>query len=297
MNLRIVKKKIKSVKNVRKITKAMQMVSAVKMRKAQQVEVESRPYRDGLTALIGKISSKIDPSKAELLQVDTSNADKEILIVVTSNKGLAGGFNANVLRKVIKQERNFAQTEFVTVGSKGSQFLSRIKGAFISADFSSSNLVNETSAIFNFVLERYKTGQYKSINIIYNQFISTLKSEVIEETILPLTLVKSKSDEGESKTASAQNESFSESKDYMIEPSPKEILDQLLKSFVEQKIRGALISSEAVEHSSRMMAMKSATDNASELIGQLTLLSNRLRQEKITNELLDMITAKESVES
>lgn len=287
MNIRIVRKKIKSIKNVRKITKAMQMVSAVKMRRAQQAEVESRPYRDGLTSLIGKISSKIDPSQTEILQVDTSQAKKSIVIVVTSNKGLAGAFNINVLRHVIKKDRNFKETEFVTIGSKGTQFLGRIQDANIIADFSSKNAVNETSAIFNLVFEKFFTGEYKSISIVYNQFISTLKSEVREETILPLTLVGNMEEQEEHKDTA----------EYAIEPSAAEILDELLKSFIEQKIRGALISSEAVEHSQRMMAMKSATDNATELIYSLTLLSNRLRQEKITNELLDMITAKESVEA
>ncbi len=286
MNLRVVKKKIKSIKNVKKITKAMQMVSAVKMRKAQQAEMESRPYRDGLSELIKKISSRIDPAHAEILQVDTSLAKKSLVIVVTSNKGLAGSFNTNVLRHVIKDERNFNELEFVTVGSKGAQFLGRLKGVHIIADFSSNNLVNEASAIFNLVIEKYMTGDYKTISIVYNQFISTLKSVVVEPTILPFNLA------GEHEP----NEEFADN-EYIIEPSPKEILDQLLKSYIEQKVRGALISSEAVEHSQRMMAMKSATDNASDLIGQLTLLSNRLRQEKITNELLDMITAKESVES
>lgn len=286
MNLRVVKKKIKSIKNVKKITKAMQMVSAVKMRKAQQAEMESRPYRDGLSELIKKISSRIDPAHVEILQVDTSLAKKSLVIVVTSNKGLAGSFNTNVLRHVIKDERNFNELEFVTVGSKGAQFLGRLKGVHIIADFSSNNLVNEASAIFNLVIEKYMTGDYKTISIVYNQFISTLKSVVVEPTILPFNLA------GEHEP----NEEFADN-EYIIEPSPKEILDQLLKSYIEQKVRGALISSEAVEHSQRMMAMKSATDNASDLIGQLTLLSNRLRQEKITNELLDMITAKESVES
>ena len=264
----------------------MQMVSAVKMRKAQQAEMESRPYRDGLTALIKKISSRIDPSTAEILQVDTTQSKKSILIVVTSNKGLAGSFNSNILRYVIKEDINFNTTEFVTLGSKGSQFLSRLKGTQIIADFSSNNLINEASAVFNLVIEKYMTGEYKEIKIVYNRFISTLKSEVVEPTILPFNLAGEHSPDEEFAT-----------QEYMIEPSPKEILDQLLKSYIEQQVRGALISSEAVEHSQRMMAMKSATDNASELINDLTLLSNRLRQEKITNELLDMITAKESVES
>jgi F-type H+-transporting ATPase subunit gamma len=152
--------------------------------------------------------------------------------------------------------------------------------------------VNEASAIFTFVLEKFFTGEYRQISVIYNKFISTLRSEVEEDIILPFDLAGQKAIKlGEDKEEKKDNH------EYMIEPSPEEILQELLRSFLEQKIRGALISSEAVEHSARMMAMKSATDNASEIIYDLTLLSNRLRQEKITNELLDMVTAKESVDA
>jgi F-type H+-transporting ATPase subunit gamma len=287
MNLRVVRKKIKSVKNVKKITKAMQMVSAVKMRKAQQLEFESRPYRDGLTELIAKIGGKVDPQHAAILQVDVSQAKKTLMVIITSNKGLAGAFNVNIFRNFVKQHLNFKEIDFITVGSKGAQFLSRVEGAHIIADFSSAtSFVNEASAMFTLLLEKYFTGEYKQIVLVYNKFISTLRSEVAEDTLLPFELVREKEEAQEEMT-----------KEYMIEPSPKEILEELLKSFLEQKIRGALISSEAVEHSSRMMAMKSATDNASELVYDLTLLSNKLRQNKITNELLDMITAKESVDA
>ncbi|MBP7967261.1 F0F1 ATP synthase subunit gamma, partial [Candidatus Woesebacteria bacterium] len=132
-------------------------------------------------------------------------------------------------------------------------------------------------------------GSYKKVSIIYNKFISTLKSEVSEEVLLPFSAVEVFGDNTDQAATHLQQE-------YKIEPSAEEILEQLILSFIENKIRGALISSEAVEHSARMMAMKSATDNASDIIYNLTLLSNKLRQEKITNELLDMITAKESVD-
>ncbi len=286
MNLRVVRKKIKSIKNVRKITKAMQMVSAVKMRKAQAAELESRPYRDGLTELIARIGGKVDKAHSEILQVDTSNAKKNLMIIVTSNKGLAGPFNVNIFRYLVSKNIKFEDVDFVTVGSKGAQFLGRISKAHILADFSSGILTNEASAIFTFVLEKYFTGEYKEISLVYNKFISTLRSEVTEDVILPFDLVGQ-----DTKDVPVPN-----GVEYLIEPSPQEILNELLKSFLEQKIRGSLISSEAVEHSARMMAMKSATDNASEIIYELSLLGNRLRQEKITNELLDMITAKESVE-
>ncbi len=289
MNLRVVRKKTKSIKNVRKITKAMQMVSAVKMKKAQAAELESRPYREGLTELIAKIGGKVDASFSPILQVDTTKAQKSLMIVVTSNKGLAGPFNVNIFRYLISKNIKFQDMDFVTVGSKGAQFLGRISGAHILADFSSGILINEASAIFTYVLEKYFTGEYKEISVVYNRFISTSRSEVTEDVLLPFNLVGHKQQE-------AKEEIKETGAEYLIEPSPEEILNELLKSFLEQKIRGGLISSEAVEHSARMMAMKSATDNATEIIYELTLLGNRLRQEKITNELLDMITAKESVE-
>lgn len=284
MNIRTVRKKIKSIKNVKKITKAMQMVSAVKMRKAQQLEIEGRPYRDGLTEMIATLSNKIDPSHAKLLQVDTSQAERELLIVVSSNKGLAGAFNVSLFRHILSLYPSFKNVDIVTVGSKGTQFFGRLKDVKIIADFSGSNLIQEASAIFDYVSDQFYTGMYRSVSIEYNEFVSTLKSNQVKKTLLPLNFV---SDDTENK---------SQGSDLIIEPSAHEILEELLKSFIEYTIRGALISSEAVEHSMRMMAMKSATDNATELIYQMTLLANRLRQEKITNELLDMITAKESVE-
>lgn len=296
MNLRVVRKKTKSIKNVRKITKAMQMVSAVKMKKAQQAEFESRPYREGLTELIAKIGGKVDSSFSPILQVDTSKAKKSLIIVVTSNKGLAGPFNVNIFRYLISKNFKFQDVDFVTVGSKGSQFLGRITGAHILADFSSGILTNEASAIFTFVLEKYFTGEYKEIAVLYNRFISTTRSEVTEDVLLPFNLVGQQKEAASVQNNKNSGEPKESGVEYLIEPSPEEILNELLKSFLEQKIRGGLISSEAVEHSSRMMAMKSATDNATEIIYELTLLGNRLRQEKITNELLDMITAKESVE-
>ncbi|MCA9371278.1 ATP synthase F1 subunit gamma [Candidatus Woesebacteria bacterium] len=288
MNLRTVRKKIKSIKNVKKITKAMQMVSAVKMRKAQQREYESRPYRDGLSTMIARLSHSIDNQMSGLLQIDTSAAQRDLVIIVSSNKGLAGAFNLSVFRYVLKRI-DASKTDFVVVGNKAVQFMGSLKDTDIKADFSSASPVLQASALFDYVLEQFQTGTYTTVSIVYHQFISTLKSDVVQKTLLPFDHLY--------KEVFSSNEGEEVGREYLIEPDPKHIVEELLKSYVEQTIRGALISSEAVEHSARMMAMKSATENASDLIYGLTLLSNRLRQEKITNELLDMVTAKESVES
>lgn len=262
----------------------MQLVSAVKMRKAQQAELESRPYREGLKSIIQRLAPNINPSYSLLLQTEHITSDRELVVLISSNKGLAGPFNVNLVRYLIKKPVKFSETDFVTVGNKGAQFVSRM-GSKVLADFSQGTALNEVSAVFGFILEKFLNGEYKTVSLVYNKFISTLKSEVADEILLPATT-----------TDFAQDTEENAHGEYLVEPEPEEIIDSVIKSYIEDKIRGGIISSEAVEHSARMMAMKNATDNAGDLIDNLTSLGNKLRQEKITNELLDMVTAKESVE-
>ncbi len=284
MNLRQVRKKTKSIRNVRKITKALQLVSAVKMRKAQQAEVNGRPYRDTLAAVIEKLIPTIDKKTSKLLQPSDNKLEKKLAVIISSNKGLCGAFHVNLYRFMLRIGLDFSKTDFVTVGTRGMQFISRMGGKVL-ADFSSSNFLNHVSAIFSFVLERFFAGDYASASIIYNKYISAFSSEPVESTLLPFQWGR---EEIEKRALALE---------YVIEPSAQELIEPLLKSYLEDKIRGAVISSEAVEHASRMMAMKNATDNTTDIIYNLTLIGNRLRQEKITNELLDMVTAKESVEN
>ncbi|OGK28213.1 ATP synthase F1 subunit gamma [Candidatus Roizmanbacteria bacterium RIFCSPHIGHO2_02_FULL_39_9] len=282
MNLRQVRKKTKSIRNVKKITKAMQLVSAIKMKKAQAMETEGRPYRDTLTSVIERLLPGVDESSSSLLNESLGDTNKSLVIFVSSNKGLAGSFHVNLFRFIAKNDTDFAKTDFITVGTKGSQFVSRMGGKVL-ADFSKGRFLNEVSAIFSLALEKFLAGEYKRISILYNKYISAFRSEPTEETLLPMRWNDRKDAERALKL------------EYTIEPSPQEIIEPLIKSYLEEKVRGALVSSDAVEHASRMLAMKNATDNATDIIYNLTLIGNKLRQEKITNELLDMITAKESV--
>ncbi len=283
MNIRQVRKKIKTIGNVKKITKAMELVSAVKMRKAQQEEIEGRPYRDTLDSVITKISKLIDTKFSALLK--TNNSNRELIILVSSNKGLCGSFNFNLFRYSVKNI-DFANSDFIILGKKAGGLVGRMGGKIL-ADFSTNKPLNSISAIFDMALKKFLAGEYGSVSLVYNRFISALKYEPVKERVLPVKfeIVPKK---GEEKTVEEE---------YLIEPSPEAIIDSLLHDFVEEKIRGAVISNEAGEHSARMIAMKNATDNAGELIYDMTLLRNKLRQQKITYELLDMITAKESVES
>ncbi|KKP61407.1 MAG: ATP synthase gamma chain [Candidatus Roizmanbacteria bacterium GW2011_GWA2_34_18] len=280
MNLRTIRKKIKSVTNVKKITKAMQLVSAIKMKKAQQVAIDGRPYQTEIENIIRAVSPKIDPSLSPLIsQPEDKIEKKNLAIVMASNKGLCGSFNFNLFRFIVKNI-DFKNTDFVIIGKKAN-LLSKFS-AHIMADYSSNVPINNVSALFEFILNKYLDKTYKQVDLFHNQFISTIQSNPTITTLLPINFSQ--------KTETDKYE-------YLIEPHPKQIIDSLLKSFVEEKIRFALIQSEAGEHSLRMMAMKNATDNATDVIYNLTMVRNKIRQEKITSELLDMITAKESVEA
>ncbi|MFA6081664.1 MAG: ATP synthase F1 subunit gamma [Patescibacteria group bacterium] len=286
MNIRTIRKKIKSVTNVKKITKAMQLVSAIKMKKAQQVAVDGRPYQEEIENIIRAVSPKIDPSLSPLISFPEDKVErKNLAIVIASNKGLCGSFNFNLLRFIVKNT-DLKNTDFIIVGKKAN-LLSKFS-ANITADYSSNVPMNNVSALFEFALTKYLDRTYKKIDLYHNQFVSTIQSNPIVTTLLPINFTQKTESSREIKTKESE---------YLIEPNPKKIIDSLLRSFVEEKLRFALIQSEAGEHSLRMMAMKNATDNATDVIYNLTLVRNKIRQEKITSELLDMVTAKESVES
>ncbi len=284
MNLRQTRKKIKSVSNVKKITKAMQMISAIKMKKAQTAALEGRPYDEELKKIISRVMPKVNEKYSPLLSTNQGVSNKKKLgIVIASNKGLCGGFNMNLFRFISKNV-DFKLTDLVIMGKKAT-FLGRA-GGNITADFSSHNPLNNISAVFNFALEKFLKQEYQEIILFYNKFISILKIEPAMVKILPVKIDLDK-EEADLKIKQAE---------YLIEPSPEMIIDSLLRSYVQESLKNAIIESEASEHSSRMIAMKNATDNATDVIYNLTMLRNKIRQENITNELLDMVSAKASVE-
>ncbi|MEI6532621.1 MAG: ATP synthase F1 subunit gamma [Candidatus Roizmanbacteria bacterium] len=282
MNLRQVRTKTKSITNVRKITKAMQLVSAIKMKKAQQLAVDGKPYHDALEYLIRNVSKGIDISSSQLLTAKEKK-HKTLVLYISSNKGLCGSFHTSLNRFVLRNIE-YQNHDWITVGKKAGMVMSRLGGKVI-ADFSTTRALFEVSAIFDLILKEFFAGSYNEVFILYNKFISSMKFETVYEKILPIH-VNVKKD-------SHVNVNFN----YIIEPDPTTLVDTLLRNYLEEKIREAIISSEAVEHSARMMAMKTATDNATDVIYSLTLLGNKLRQTKITSELIDMVTAKESVEA
>ena len=294
MNARVVTKKIKSVTNVKKITKAMQLVSAVKMRKAQQTALEGKPYQEFLRQAIERLASGISTKDSVLLNESTpiksgsATSKRNLVIVFTAQKGLCGSFNMNVMRFLIKQI-TLGDTDFITIGKKGAEILSQLR-AKVLADFSGLEDSDSISAVFDLALSEYTKDSYKSVSVAYNKFVNTLRSDPTYEKILPF------STENLDKKSDPSAELRAGEGGYMIEPDSSEIVDALLKSYIESSLRFALLQSYAGEHSARMIAMKNATDNATDVILNLTSLKNKLRQQSITNELLDMITATVSVE-
>jgi len=280
MNFRQVGKKIRTIGNVKKITKAMQMVAAVKMKKAQTVALQGQPYRDVLQKMIGNV---IDQGTSKFIKQDGQDyTGKTLYILISSNKGLCGSFNFNVIKLALR-EIDFNNSSFITLGKKGSTLVSKMGGA-VQADFSDNvPFIDNVSAIFTMISQSFLSGEYSKIAVVYNKFISTFKIVPSIEPILPISkeeliALQKKGDQ------------------YIIEPDKASIVESLLNDYLKEKITGAILDSEASEHSSRMMAMKNATDNAGDIIFNLTLLKNKLRQASITNELLDITTAKISTE-
>jgi len=207
-----------------------------------------------------------------------------LAIIISSNKGLCGVFNFNLFRFLNEQIKTVNDYEFVVMGIKAQQFIFHWGGKIV-ADFSLElPFINNTTAIYQLMSERFLKGDNSAIELYYNQFVSTLVSKPTKKNLLPLRFdgFEDKSDK----------DTEVKVKDYLIEPKKTTVLNGLFNFYLESEIRGAIQESEAAEHSARMVAMKNATDNSNELVDQLTLMRNRVRQETITNELLDMNTAR-----
>lgn len=265
----------------------MQMVSAVKMRKAQKEALEGRAYRKMLDSILKRIIEHTsDIQSLDVSWLKSTDGTRELYVLISSNKGLCGSFHSNLQRYSLKNI-DFKNADFITIGSKGADF-AQAMGASVIADFSEDiPYIDNVSAMFATIEEMYASGTYKTISLVYNEFISSIKSTPTIEEFLPVRSIEQLDESG------MQSDELL-SADYLIEPSVEELLKPLLEDYLSERLRSAIYDSEASEHSARMLAMKSATDNAGELVESLTLLRNKLRQTAITNELLDMIAAAQS---
>ena len=275
-----IRTQIKSVENTRKITKAMEMVAASKMRKAQERMTAARPYAEKIRNVVANLSYAQSEYKHPFI-IQRQQVKNVGLIVVTSDKGLCGGLNTNVLRASINQMRNLEKEnkkiQVSAIGNKALGFMGRV-GANIKSNLTglgdTPNLESLIGTI-KVMLDAYIDGEIDELHICYTNFINTMKQEPMMEQILPLS--------GE-KVGSPDS-----SWDYIYEPEAKEVIDQLLTRYIESLIYHAVTENMASEQSSRMVAMKAASDNAGAVIDELTLVYNKARQAAITKEISEIV--------
>ncbi len=284
------KKRITSVKSTQKITKAMKMVAAAKLRKAQESAEKGRPYSDKMNNIILNLSSGIsDKENAPELLVGNGKDDVYLCVVMTSDRGLCGGFNSNIIKKAksyFQKIQNLKKTlKIITVGSKGYDQLKRAyKDKIIeSISFKDSKTINyfDASKVGQIIIDKFKKKEFDVCTIFYNQFKNVITQIPQEQQIIPLRI----NDEKES--------SFDDN--YEFEPDEDEILSNLLPKNISTQIFKAMLENSASEQGSRMTAMDNATRNAGEMVDKLTIQYNRSRQASITKELIEIISGAESL--
>ncbi|MDN3545015.1 MAG: F0F1 ATP synthase subunit gamma [Roseateles asaccharophilus] len=276
--------KIKSVENTKKITKAMEMVAASKMRKAQDRMRAARPYSDKIGNIAANLS-QANPEYKHPFLVQNEGAKKVGFVVVTTDKGLCGGLNTNVLRAVtgkLKELEAAGQSaEVVAIGNKGLGFMNRIGAKVVAQAIQLGDQPHIEKLIgpVKVLLDKYVAGELSAVYLCYTRFINTMKQEPVVQQLLPL------STEG-MKTAGAGKHSW----DYLYEPDAATVIDELLVRYTEALVYQAVAENMASEQSARMVAMKAATDNAGTLIGELKLVYNKTRQAAITKELSEIVS-------
>lgn len=286
-SLRDIRKRIRSVKNTRQITKAMKMVSAAKLRRAQDGVIAARPYAQTLDAVMSTLISRSEPGSLNHPLLSRREVKKVELVVVTSDRGLAGGFNANINRRALKwvAEQQGVEVTVSTIGRKGNDFL-RGRGVSIRKDnpgtFQRLNYAT-ADALAKELSKRFLDGEVDAVFLLYNEFVSAIAQVPTLNQLLPFEAKASDSKGGASLV------------DYKYEPNPQAVLEQLVPKAVSVKVYRALLESFAAEHAARMTAMENATRNAGDMIGSLTLFYNRSRQAQITKELVEIVSGAEAL--
>ncbi|NOZ86372.1 MAG: ATP synthase F1 subunit gamma [Deltaproteobacteria bacterium] len=283
--LRAIRKRISSVKGTEQITKAMKMVSAAKLRRAQAAIENARPYAKKIHDVVSDLAQGVEPSIHPLLR--TREPKRIGVLVITSDRGLCGGFNTNLNKKAenfIKENKErYEEIILYTVGKKVYRFLSK-QGYNVDPSFTEilgSLSYQDAKNITKVVIEGYIGNSLDAFFMIYHEFKSALVQRIVVEDLLPIRPEEKTIAEGES--------------DYIFEPGKRELLSELLPKYIETEIWRALLESSASEHGARMTAMENATKNANEMIDNLTLKMNRARQESITKELLDIVGGAEAL--
>lgn len=292
-NLKDLKVRIGSVKSTQKITKAMQMVSAAKLRRAQERAQEALPYAERMERMLNSLASNVTSSEEKSLLGGTGKDNTKLLIVVSSDRGLCGGFNSSIVKEVRRQVAD-AKAQGKTVklfclGKKAYEQLRSVYGSLVieRIDGLSKKQLEyaDAEAVAANIINRFENGEFDTCTVIYNKFVSVISQVVTPQQLIPLDI---------SAAEKAENAKGSNAL-YEFEPSEEKILEELLPRNLAVQIMHALLESSASEHGARMSAMDNATRNAGDMIKRLTLLYNRTRQAAITKELIEIISGAEAV--
>jgi len=283
-NLKEIRSRITSVGSTMQITSAMKMVSAAKLKRAQDAITQMRPYANKLTELLSSLSSTLDSSEGG---VYTKNRElkKVLFVTITSNRGLCGGFNANIIKKaksLIESEYMDVDVEFLSIGKKSSEHFTKNSYNVISThdDLYLDLTYNNTSEIAQSIMDLFINEEYDKVVLLYNQFKNAATQTIMNEQFLPV-----ESSEGSNAPVG----------DYIFEPNQKAIVDSLIPKSLKTQLFKAVLDSHASEHGARMTAMHKATDNAGELKKELTLSYNKARQAAITGEILEIVGGAEAL--
>jgi F-type H+-transporting ATPase subunit gamma len=284
---RDIRRRIRSVKNTAQITKAMQMVAASKMRRAQQAALAGRPYATLMNEVLAELTHNAGDFTHPLME-KRNGTGKQGLVVISSDKGLCGALNSNLMREVAKFDK--ATTVHVTAGRKASQFVARTKRQ-LAAEFTYKDapLFSEARAISKFARDMFLNGEVDRVDVLFTNFISTLTQKPDIFPLLPVGEIKALT--ADVHGHASEEKLMKGATEFLFEPNVEGVLGALMPHYLNFQVYQILLESKASEHSARMVAMKSATDNAKQLIKDLTLEYNKLRQANITNELLEITTA------
>jgi len=290
-NLKLIRTRISSVKSTRQITSAMKMVAAAKLRKAQDKIVRLRPYANKLHEILVGLTQSLVDIEEDNIYGRKSNHEKILVVVITSNRGLCGGFNSNVIkeiRRVVGEKYHDQQAKgnlwFIAIGKKGFDYLRKQKQNIIEEDnHLFHNLTFENvSVVAEKIMESFVSGRFDRVDLIYNQFKNAAVQNLTNEIFLPVETIST-----DKKTTTVI--------DYIYEPTKEEIINELIPKSLKIQFYKAIIDSFVAEHGARMTAMHKATDNATQLIKELTLQYNKARQASITNQILEVVSGDEAL--
>ena len=290
-SLRDLRRRIKSVQNTQKITKAYQVVSATKLRRAQAAVQRTRPYAEKMLEVLATTAARATEYRHPFME--RREGKRAVVVIVTADKGLVGGLNANTIRAANRyvNENRLEDVKWVTVGRRGNSFLSRFRRKVIAdaSGLAAQPHISEILPAVTVALEEYRRGETDMVLLAYAKWVSTMRQEATIRTLVPIELPKG--EEGDRAGSAASGA------DYIYEPGPEEVLDQLLPRYVETQIYQAVLENQASEHSARMIAMQNATNAAGDFIKALSLTANKVRQSAITTELMEIVSGAESLRS